>query len=86
MPGKSLGWGHSQSNQPSSFGPVFLLLPEYSPNLNLKNTISTYTKEKNMAQIHQISYFKNSKSPEPYDNFRRVAKDIEGFCFFPTFI
>jgi hypothetical protein len=39
-----------------------------------------------MAQIRQISYFKNSKSPEPYDNFQRVAKDIEGFCFFPTCI
>jgi len=34
--------------------------------------ILTYTKEK----------WPKSKSPEPYDNFQRVAKDIEGFFFF----
>jgi hypothetical protein len=34
-----------------------------------------------MAQIRQISNFK----PESYDNFQKVAKNIEGFCFLSTF-
>ncbi len=38
-----------------------------------------------MAQIHQISKFKNFKLPESYATFQKVAKNIEGF-FFPTFI
>jgi hypothetical protein len=32
-----------------------------------------------MAQISQISNFKNSKSPVYYDNFQKVAKNIEIF-------
>jgi len=35
-----------------------------------------------MAQICQISNLKNSKLPEAYDNFQKVAKNIEGFCCF----
>ncbi len=36
-----------------------------------------------MAQICRISNLKNSKLPEAYDNFQKVAKNIEGFyCFF----
>ncbi len=34
-----------------------------------------------MAQIRQISDFKNSKLPVSYDNFQKVAKNIKGFCF-----
>ncbi len=34
-----------------------------------------------MAQIHRISNLKNSKLPEFYNNFQKVAKNIEGFCF-----
>lgn len=34
-----------------------------------------------MTQICQISNFKNSKSPESYDNFQKVAKNIKGFYF-----
>jgi hypothetical protein len=30
-----------------------------------------------MAQIRQILKFKNLKSPESYDNFHKVAKNIE---------
>ncbi len=33
-----------------------------------------------MAQIRRISKFKNSKLPEFYDNFQKVAKNIDGFC------
>jgi hypothetical protein len=35
-----------------------------------------------MVQICWISNFKNSKLPESYDNFQKVAKNIEGFCCF----
>jgi len=36
-----------------------------------------------MAQICRISNLRNSKLPEAYDNFQKVAKNIEGFyCFF----
>ncbi len=35
-----------------------------------------------MAQICRISNLKNSKLPEAYDNFQKVAKNIEGFCCF----
>ncbi len=33
-----------------------------------------------MAQIRRTSNLKNSKLPEFYDNFQKVAKNIEGFC------
>jgi len=40
-----------------------------------------------MAQICQISNFKNSKSPESYDNFQKVATNIKGFYFFlPSYL
>jgi hypothetical protein len=52
--------------------------------------ISTHTKDFSWEKCPKFarSYFKNSKSPEHYDNFQRVAKDIEGFCFFflPSYI
>ncbi len=35
-----------------------------------------------MAQICQISKTKVSESPDFYDKFQWVAKNIEGFCFF----
>jgi hypothetical protein len=34
-----------------------------------------------MAQIRQISNFKNSKLPESYATFQKVAENIEGFIF-----
>ncbi len=37
-----------------------------------------------MAQLPQISNFKNSKLPESYATFQNVVKNIEGF-FFPYF-
>jgi hypothetical protein len=41
----------------------------------------------NMAQICQILKTKVSESPDFYDKFQYVAKNIEGFCnFFSTFI
>ncbi len=40
-----------------------------------------------MAQICQIWNFKNSKSPESYDNFQKVTKNIKGFYFFlPSYL
>jgi hypothetical protein len=39
-----------------------------------------------MAQIRQIWNFKKFKSPEPYDSFQKVAKNIEGFCSFSIFM
>jgi hypothetical protein len=39
-----------------------------------------------MAQIRQVSNLRNSKSPESYDNFQKVAKNINGSPFFSTFI
>jgi len=35
-----------------------------------------------MAQIRQILNFKNSKLLDFYNNLKKVAKNIEGFCFF----
>jgi hypothetical protein len=35
-----------------------------------------------ITQIRQITKRKNSKSPDFYDKFHYVAKNIEGFCFF----
>jgi len=34
-----------------------------------------------LAQICQISNFKNSKLPESYATFQKVAKNIERFIF-----
>jgi hypothetical protein len=39
-----------------------------------------------MVQIRQISKKRKSKSPDFYEKFQYVAKNIEGFCFFPTLI
>jgi hypothetical protein len=57
-----------------------------SPNFDLKNMISTYTKDfpwkKTMALIRQIFGKKKiKKSPDVYDKFQKVAKNIEGFWF-----
>jgi hypothetical protein len=54
---------------------------EYSSNFDLSKGFFMGK----MAQIHQISKFKNFKLPESYATFQKVAKNIEGF-FFPTFI
>jgi hypothetical protein len=35
-----------------------------------------------MAQIRQLLNFKNSKLSNFYNNLKKVAKNIEGFCFF----
>jgi hypothetical protein len=51
----------------------------------LKNMISTYTKDiswKKMARIREISNFKIPNFTESYDNFQKVAKNIEGFFNF----
>ncbi len=60
---------------------------------NVKNMILTWTKdfswEKKKTQIHQILNLIDFKFSESYDNFQKVAKNIEGFCvifFFPSFI
>jgi hypothetical protein len=39
-----------------------------------------------MTEIRQISKEKKSKSPYLYDKFQEVAKNIEEFRFFSTFI
>jgi hypothetical protein len=42
-----------------------------------------------MTQIHQILSLRDFKFSESYDNFQKVAKNVEGFCFiffFPSFI
>jgi hypothetical protein len=57
---------------------------EISPNFDLKNMNSTFTKDfsmKKMAQIHQISK-KKSKSPDFYDEFQQVAKNIRRILVF----
>jgi hypothetical protein len=45
---------------------------EFSPNFDLKNMISTYTKDFSMEK-------KCPNSPESYDNFQKVAKNIKGY-------
>jgi hypothetical protein len=53
------------------FFPLFLA--KFSPNFDLKNTVSNFDLDKgffvgeNWAQIRQISKKKNSKSPDSYD-------------------
>jgi hypothetical protein len=59
-----------------------------SPNFDLKNMISTYTQDfpwEKLAQIRHIFGFKKPKSPDCYDKFHKVAKNIEGFWFFFSF-
>jgi len=51
----------------------FLSFGEISPNFDLKNMISTYTKDfswKKMTQISQISKKKKSKSPDFNDEYQ----------------
>ncbi len=63
---------------------VFFLL-----NLNVKNMILTYTKGfdgKNGQNQPDFFRKNNSRSPNLYDKFQQVLKNIEGFCFFSTFI
>jgi hypothetical protein len=58
---------------------------KFSLNFDLKNMISTYTKEK-MTQICQILKIFFSNCQIFNDQFLQVAKNIEEFGFFPTFI
>jgi len=58
---------------------------EFSPNFNLKNMISTYTKDflkETMTQVHQLLKSVFSKLPNFYDNIQFVAKNIEDCVFF----
>ncbi len=61
-----------------------------SPNFDLRNMISTYTKEfpwkKYGPNSPDFREKKKSKPPDFYDKFQKVAKNIEGFWFFFTFI
>jgi hypothetical protein len=68
-------------NQCFLYGQIFA-------NFDLKNMILTMQRfvMGKMAHICQISNSKNPKSPESYDQFQKVAKNIEGFCFISTFI
>jgi hypothetical protein len=50
---------------------------EFSPNFDLSKGFFMGK----LAQICQISNFKNSKLPESYATFQKVAKNIEGFIF-----
>jgi hypothetical protein len=62
---------------------------KFSPNFDLKNMITTYTKEFSQEKWPKFARFLNNffpKLPESYDDFQKVAKNIEGFSFFSTFI
>ncbi len=61
---------------------------EFLPKFDLKNMLSTYAKDFSWKILPKFARFqkeKNSKSPDFYDKFQYVAKNIEGFCFlFPV--
>jgi hypothetical protein len=62
---------------------------EFSPNFDPKNMISTYSKDflwKKWPKFTRFWDFFFYKSPDFCDNFQQVAKYIEGFSFFSTFI
>ncbi len=62
---------------------------EFSPNFDLKNMISTYSKNflwKKWPKFARFWDFFSFKSPDFCDKFQQVAKYIEGFSFFSTFI
>ncbi len=61
---------------------------EILSNFDLKNMISTYTKDLLLEKWPKFATFQilKKKLPESYDNFQKLAKNIEAFCFFPTFI
>jgi hypothetical protein len=68
-----------------------LLLGEFSPNFNLKILILIYTYKgffhgKNDPNLPDFGGKKNSKSPDFYNKFQSIDKNIEGFRFFSTFI
>ncbi len=68
----------------------FFFIGEFLQKFNLKNVISINTKGFFMGKIVQIFQFskkkKKSKSPDFYNKFQYVAKNIEGSWFFSTFI
>jgi hypothetical protein len=71
------------------FVAVFLLLANFHQISTWKvwsRAIQRIFHGKKMTQLCQISNLKIFKSPESYDNFQKVAKSVEGFCFISTFI
>jgi len=72
-----------QENLDGAFVAALLLLAKFSPNFDLKNMISTYTKDENfmrkIAQICQFFILKNFKLSDVYDNFE-VGSQVF-FCF-----
>jgi hypothetical protein len=60
-------------------------LAEFQPGKNDFDLYKGFSMEK-MAQICQISKKKNSRLPDFYAKFQQVARNIEGFCVFSTFI
>ncbi len=56
---------------------------------SLENMISIYTKDVLWIKLPKFSIFQRiflCESPNFYDKFQQVVKNIEGFCFFSTFI
>jgi hypothetical protein len=69
------------------FHPMFLFFfgGEISQNFDLKNMISTYSKDfpwKKKAKFARFLNKKVSRSPGFYDEFQYVAQNIEGSCLF----
>jgi hypothetical protein len=66
----------------------WFFIGEISSNFDLKNMISTYIKDflEQFAKIAQISEENIPNCQIFCDKFPLVAKNIEGFCFFSTFI
>ncbi len=60
---------------------------KFSLNFDLKNMISTYTKDHGKNDPNSPDFEDCfHKLPDFKDKFQQVAKNIEGFGFFPTFI
>ncbi len=80
-----IAWNLEVLQGPNSSG--FRVLPKFSPNYDVKNMISTYTKDlswEKMDHIHQISKKKNSTSQSlmiTYSRYARIQKDSVFFDF-----
>jgi hypothetical protein len=62
---------------------IVYLTGEFSPNLDLKNMISTYIKDfhgKNGPNSPDFEFLKLQIARVIYDNFQKVAKNIKGYC------
>jgi hypothetical protein len=70
------------------FEAVFFYLGEISPNFNLEKMISTYTRNFPWKKWPKFARFpkKEFQIARFYAKFQQVAKNIEGFCVFSTFI